>query len=279
MSNTYFCFSDECGDYREKMTNKQLGAHPFYIRTTLIINSNEWKKLNNLFLNLKRKYKIPPYIEIKWADLWQLRYAQKNNKTNNKLNNFNYQNLISFVNDTLELINKLSYKKIIMTYTQNKTTNTRSISDIIKFHLQEHMQRIQMELQNDDNNLGVLFIDPVSNEKDKLFREIYHSFYQSGDFISNYKHIKDSLNIEHSHHSVGIQIADFISGCSSSILKVKNGNNSYSNGIKMFFNSVYPNLRRASNGSVHGYGMREVPSSDTVRNWCESQITNHNPNP
>lgn len=147
MSNTYFCFSDECGDYCQKMTYKQMKVHPFYIRTTLIINSNEWKKLNNLFFDLKKKYQIPPYVEIKWADLWQLRHAQKNNKTNNKLINFNYRDLILFVNEALELINKLDYKKIIMTYTKNEISNTKSISDIIKFHLQEHMQRIQMELQ------------------------------------------------------------------------------------------------------------------------------------
>lgn len=39
MSDTYFCFSDENGDYKRDMTPKQLRRPPFYVRTTLIMNA------------------------------------------------------------------------------------------------------------------------------------------------------------------------------------------------------------------------------------------------
>ena len=44
--STYFAFSDECGDYVQHISKRQLKIHPFYIRATLLINSDEWKKLN-----------------------------------------------------------------------------------------------------------------------------------------------------------------------------------------------------------------------------------------
>lgn len=56
---TCFCFSDECGDYNLGMTSRQLARHPYYIRSTLLIDSNEWKKLSSSFKNLKEKYGIP----------------------------------------------------------------------------------------------------------------------------------------------------------------------------------------------------------------------------
>jgi hypothetical protein len=104
-----------------------------------------------------------------------------------------------------------------------------------------------------------------------MFREIYYTLFEDGDFIDKYLFIKDSLNIENSHHSVGIQIADYISGSFSSILK-SNNYSDYELGINMFFNYVCPNLRRGGTSGVHGYGIREVPSSPPTRRWLSNKI-------
>ncbi len=272
MAYTYFCFSDECGDYKPNFTDKQLLSHPFYIRTTILINSNEWKTLNLKFRELKNKYELPLSKELKWANVWTVTKFQKNNKSIPKryglqhLENIDYHKLIDFVEEALSLINDLNDKKVIATYTKNSNRYVTNEKSMILFHLQEHMQRLEMELQVDEGNLGVLFFDPVSVEKDELFRQIYNELFENGDFIESYKFIKDSLNIENSHHSVGIQIADYISGAFSSILKASIGND-YSRGVKMFFDSVHPNLRRSWNGEIHGYGIREVPKSLPTRRW------------
>jgi len=277
MSDIYFCFSDECGDYKPQMPQEQIAGHPFYIRTTLLINANEWKSLNNNFRELKNKYSIPLSKELKWAHLWKLRNFQINNQViPNRydikyLENFDYQTLIKFIEEVLSLINGLNEKKIIVTYTKNAADLLFNEKSILAFHLQEHMQRIEMELEGDDGNLGVLFFDPVSNAKNKLFREVYYDLFQNGDYIKRYKSIKDSLNIENSHHSVGIQIADYISGSFSSVLKASD-KNYYQIGVKLFYDYVYPNLRRDRNGEIQGYGIREVPSSDAVREWFNEQM-------
>jgi hypothetical protein len=266
------------------MTAKQKTIHPFYIRTTLLMNSNEWKKLNTEFRALKVKYTIPLSKELKWAHLWKLRNFQMYKKVIpdksdiKHLESYDYHNLINFVEEVLGLINGMKEKCIIATYTPNAKTIGTNEKSLLAFHLQEHMQRIEMTLQGDEGNLGVLFFDPVSNDKNELFREIYNDLFENGDFIETYKSIKDSLNIENSHHSVGIQIADYISGAFSSILKASTSND-YSRGVKMFYESVYPNFRKSGYGKIQGYGIREVPKSDLTRNWLIEQMKTYKPKP
>jgi Protein of unknown function (DUF3800) len=277
MPGTYFCFSDECGGYNQSMSTKQIISHPFYIRTTLLMNSKEWKNLNNEFRNLKIKYSLPLSKELKWSNLWSIKSYQTSptkhplNKEIAYLGKYDYLKLVEFVNESLSLLKILKEKKIIATYTKNSSKNKLNEKNLLKFHLQEHMQRLEMELQNNENNLGVLFIDPLNKSKDELFRNIYNELFEGGDIISNYKFIKDSLNIENSHHSVGIQITDYISGAFNSILKVS-PKNDYKDGVNMFYDHVYPNLCKHPSGAIQGYGIREVPRDAEIRSWISDRL-------
>lgn len=277
--NTYFGFSDECGTYKKEKCKKHLKAHPFYIRSTLLINAKDWKQLNNNFRDLKRDSGLPNEIEIKWAYLWQLRNFQKNGqrvpskKEFKFLESFDYHELIDFVEKSLSLIHDINFKKIIITHTDNKNCPRIAEKELLKMHLQEHMQRVEMQIQSRiQENLAVLFFDPVSEQTDKNLRDIYFDLFNSGDFIVSYKHIKDSLNIEHSHQSVGIQLADYISGTYSAILKGQ-GNSNYDRGKKMFYDHVYPYLRKY-NGTIWGAGIREVPSDEIYRRKLAEEMNN-----
>ncbi|MGD0340492.1 MAG: DUF3800 domain-containing protein [Bacteroidales bacterium] len=273
---TYFCFSDECGDYLQKITQKQLKIHPYYLRATIMIDSKEWKKIKNDFIQLKNKYGLPINEEIKWSYIWQLRKYQiedwfiPEDKPFKFLENFDYQLLFAFIDESLNLINMLDYKKIILTFTDNSSMLSIPPKKIFKFHIQEMMQRIEMALQHNNENLAVIFIDPVSEERNKYFREIYYEIFTNGDKIEEYKHIKDSLNIEYSHHSVGIQIADYICGAFNSILKCNNMGK-YEQGIQMFFKSVFPNIR-SYKGTMYGYGIREVPRNHLQREMLLKKV-------
>jgi hypothetical protein len=274
---TYFGFSDECGDYSASMTSKQLARHPFYVRSTLLINSDEWKTLSKDFKYLKTQYNIPIAKEVKWAYLWSLKYFKDKGKSipaEHEVKCFEElgsDKLVSFVEDALQLINNLTEKKIIISYTKNINAPRINEKAMLSMHLQEHMQRIEMQLsKSDSDDLGVLFFDPVNPQKNEHFRELYFELFEQGDYV-RYGHIKDSLNIENSHHSVGIQLADYISGAFSAVLKASDSAN-YSDGVRMYLNSVHPNLRRSFTGTIQGYGIREVPSSSTNRAWLDNQL-------
>ncbi len=273
----YFGFSDESGCYQQAKEPKFLRSHPFYIRSTLLIKADEWKQLNEEFQNLKIHYDFPLDKEIKWSYLWNIRIHQKkkeeipDDRSYKFLETYDYKDLISFVEACLALLNNLSYKKIIISHTKNATCGSINEKSMLKMHLQEHMQRVEMQIQTrSEENLAILFFDPISKRTDKLLRDIYFDLFKSGDFISEYKHIKDSLNIENSHQSVGIQLADYIAGAFSSMLKGISSSN-YERGKELYLEYVHPNLRKY-NGTIWGIGIREVPSMMSYRKYLSNEF-------
>lgn len=179
--------------------------------------------------------------------------------------------MIQFVDESLSLLYKLSFAKIIVSYTENKNERKMDEKKFLGEHLQQHMQRVQMELQVDSNNLGIIFFDPINDNKNKFFRELYNGLYQNGDYIDKYKNIKDSLNFENSHHSIGIQLSDFISGIFSSLLKSEQSDK-YEIGVHMYCEYIHPFLRSYYDGTIMGYGIREVPKNESLRKKTNNYI-------
>lgn len=261
----FFAFSDESGGYRTDRTERYLEKHPYYVRATYVIEAEEWKKLNNDFLLLKDRYNLPRDKEVKWSYIWSLRSHQQYKKVvpaskpYHFLSEIDYFTLLEFVDNALSLLNRLTKKFAIITFTDNRHVDRISELNIFKMHLQEVMQRIEMEVQAwDENNLCVLFVDPISQQKDAYFKDVYHELFAHGDFIKDYAHIKDSLVVENSHQSVGIQLADFVAGSFYGLLK------GYEQS-KLIFNNNIRNKLRNKDGSVWGYGLREVPKNSDVR--------------
>lgn len=273
--STFFCFSDECGCYNQHRSGRFLRRHPYYVRATLIIQAEEWKKMKEIFDKLKSEYGIPLGCEIKWSDLWALRMIQNGSRARRQqrvtfLEQYNYHDLIDFVQKSLAILNGIDYKKIFISVTDNRVEDvTLSEVSLLSMHLQETIQRIEMELQSDDNNLGVLFLDPLGEQKDRSLREIYSSARFGDSFFSEFSHIKDSINFENSHHSVGIQISDYIAGSFVAFLKSQE-RSGYERGRNMFIENVRPFLRMGGDSAVMGYGIREVPSSQALRSAIAS---------
>jgi hypothetical protein len=236
--------------------------------------ASDWKKLNLKFREIKKEFNLPLEKEIKWSYLWSLWKYQRNSQNIPENEQFyflkdrDYKDLINFVDSSLMLLSDLNYVKIIITITSNVHCPRISENDIFKMHIQDSMGRIEMELQGQEDNLCVFFIDPVSEERNKFFRDIYFYLYQRGDFIQNYSHIKDSLNLEYSHQSAGIQFADYIAGSFGGFLK------GYKSSKKIFNNRIRPHLRTGSNGEILGYGIKEIPKNDEIRTLIMEKLNN-----
>ena len=221
--------------------------------------------LKKRFGDIKKRFNLPLDKEIKWSDMWSLwKYQNDGRNIPQKkpfyfLKDRDYDELINFVDSSLKLLSNLNYIKIIITVTSNRNCPKINENSIYKMHIQDNMQRMEMELQDQEDNLCVLFIDSVSEKRNRFFRDVYFEMYQKGDFIQNYSHIKDSLNLEYSHHSVGIQIADYIAGSFGGFLK------GYEKSKEIFNDRIRPYLRADSNGEILGFGIMEVPTNDNVR--------------
>jgi len=261
----YFAFSDENGAYKRRRNKKFLQAHPWYIRSTVVFPAGEWKSLESRFRSIKNSYELPLDKEIKWSFAWSLMSHDRTRKpitTKDKyyfLRDYDPERLQHFLRDSVALLTELSEATIILTVTNNTTCQNIRVEPLLRMHLQEAMQRLEMDMQRFDQALCVLFVDPVSEEKDKALREAYAELYRRGDYIEEYSCIKDSLNIEHSHHSVGIQMADYVAGAAGSIL------NGRPLGATIYRDSISKIVRRDSAGNIGGYGLREVPTNARLR--------------
>ncbi|MDZ7660905.1 DUF3800 domain-containing protein [Thiohalophilus sp.] len=261
----FFSFSDENGAYEWWRSSKFLRAHPWYVRSTVFFKALEWKPLETSFNNLKSQYDLPANNEIKWSFAWSLKSHRKTGKPITEkdkyyfLKNYDPDKLERFLVEAVALLTNISYCKVIFTVTDNKICPRIQESRLLRMHLQESMQRLEMDMEQDEENLCVPFIDPVSRQKDKTLREAYSELYRNGDLYKRYSHIKDSLNIEYSHHSVGIQVADFLAGAFGSLL------NERDLGREVYRRTIHEIIRKKADGQVSGYGVREVPGNKRVR--------------
>lgn len=269
----YFAFSDECGLYQTAPSEKTKKAHPFYIRATFLMHGSDWKLLNRQFNELKENLLgLNLKQEIKWSDVQLLKEYEKNGKAirssglRSFLTDLSSDTLLKFIQKSIGFLATLDYCKIILSVTFNEKHYNCKQPSMMRFHLQEHLQRIQMEIQNCDQNLAVIFFDPVSKKQDDVLREAYFHLFKNGDFIKEYSHVKDSINFESSHHSVGVQIADYLAGCFPHFLK------GYHPGCSIFMGKILPRIRAKSNGNVLGYGIIEVPKNEEVRAWIKKKI-------
>ncbi|MBW9221498.1 DUF3800 domain-containing protein [Methanothermococcus sp. SCGC AD-155-C09] len=262
MSKIFFVFSDESGNYKQNPGRKFLKSNPYYIRSAFIIEALEWKSLRKKFLDLKWQYYLNKHDEIKWSDIWSEYKKYKNGMVQEE----EYLNKIEFIKRSLKFLNKLSYCKIIFTITDNNKIHTKKEIEIKKWHIQNMMQRIQMEVQKQNDNLAIVFIDPLSNKETKLFQDIYKEIFLNDRFIDDYKNLKDTLNFEPSHHSVGIQLADYLAGCFNGFMK------NFPTSTEIFKNIVYPMVRKDLNNDYLGRGIIGIPNNKEVREKLREKL-------
>ena len=267
----FFVFSDEAGSYRQNRSEKFLKAHPFYVRASLIISADDWIRLNSKYLKIKGEYAIPKDKEFKWSFIWSLKKSKTDGTLTKKdeyyfLKNYTEEDLIAFVIDCLKILTECSFCKLIFTITFNSLVPRINEADLYKMHLQDTMQRIEMEIQNKSDNLAIIFLDPVGLRNDSNLRQSYHEIYIHGDFIQEYKHIKDSLSFELSHHSVGIQIVDFCAGIFNSALK------GFPVAKDIFKNYIWGFIRKDKSENAYGYGIVEVPKNNILRDKIKRKL-------
>ncbi len=267
----YYAFSDESGHYKRNRTKRDNERYPYYVRAIVLFEANQWKYLNSQFLCLKNEFSLSRQQEIKWDYIWEIKQCQERGKKPNieiqpLVESYHWDCLLSFCEKFLLLMNNLPFLKIILTITDNRRCHNIRENYLLQFHLQNTMQRIQMEIQQNNEDLAVLFFDSIDEKKDKMLSEVYSSIYESGDFIANYSSIQDCLHFEKSKQSVGIQLVDLIA--SISMNRLRNREES----TRLFNQYIYPNLRQSHQNEIMGYGVIEIPLNKELRNEIETLI-------
>lgn len=268
----FFAFSDESGLYKSKPNDKHLKSHPYYLRSTVIIYAHEWKFLTRKMAEILAKYNLPSEKEIKWSYISSLEKSLDNKQKIKEDKGFYFlkdkkpEDIKAYISDVISILPELQYCKIIYTVTDNTSVESYAQKTILELHIKALMQRIEMELQSDKENLAVLFIDALNARDDKNLREAYSNIYKNGDFIQNYDHILDNLNLEYSHQSAGLQVADYLAGAFFSLITDR------PLGKKLFKKYIFDCLRKNQSGEFMGFGVIHIPKSDELRGDLREKV-------
>jgi hypothetical protein len=262
--NTYFAFSDEYGCYQKLRTENFNRKHPHYIRANYIIKDEPYSMIEKSAAELKKKYGFPENGEIKWAyigDIYNKRFPSG-------FEGISLEQIKSFIEEFLKLAFTQTDAYCFFTVTNNRDATKTEEATLITWHIQNALQRFQIDLGHNDG-YGVIILDDLNANSEKINKNCYRQMC-SGDFVK-YENIKKSILIDYSHQCVGLQIADIIAGVfASSLLKHGKETNGYDFAWKLFNEILIDTIRDSAKARsaysnpyfTKGYGVVNVPNNN-----------------
>ena len=258
---TYFAFTDECGQYNKDRTENFIKAHPFYVRSTVIISCTDYLLLQKDMDIIKKEYLVDPQTEIKWSHFGS---AVKNNYKNVP-HQLSVSQLKIYFYKILSLLCSYASTSVYYTLTDNCVIGKVDEIALYKMHLQNALQRVQMTV-SDANGFAVVVADDL-NDKTRLLKKAAYELTSSGDFIK-YSNVKKGIYIDFSNQCPGLQLADICAGVFAATLKYEKAiaeeKHKYECGGKLFFSCAYKKTRNTNmfppDFEVYKIGVKEVPN-------------------
>lgn len=257
----HFVFTDEAGAYNKLPSEPFRRSHPFYIRSNAYLSCNDYRVFQGEIQVLNKRYGIPVGEEVKWSDLWE---TQRGKYRAEFLKGLSEDKLKGYYRRVLQYAAAKDSLLFLFTVTCVFTQPCyHSESELLKFHLQEAMQRVNMDAQPD--GFATVIMDELNPEKIKKLKSACHEIAVTGDLIK-YKNIYSGVLTENSSQSPGIQLADFAAGIMNGYLRgALLSRGKYEFATDLFNEFIRPNLRHYRDGIIMGYGIREVPKDAAIR--------------
>jgi hypothetical protein len=268
----YFVFSDEAGDYSKYPSQRFLNGHPYLIRAGVLIKGDNWPLLRDAFSSLKGRYPFPKGCELKWSYIGSIMAHRKrgenipNDREYSPFRDFSNEELLGFVRDTISLLRQYEFCRIVYTITDNSREWHIAKDKLYKMHIQDLMQRTEIQLQDVVEGLAVMLLDPKDEATDSSVRNAYAAIYRDGDFITKYNHITDSLSFALSNQSFGIRFADYSAGIFNNFMR------EYSVSTGLFKDQVWPLIYKNPIGNPLGWGICEVPTDSSARGKIRERL-------
>jgi len=115
------------------------------------------------------------------------------------------------------------------------------------------------------DGFATMIMDELNQDKVKQLKDACHRMMVEGDFVK-YENVYHGVLTECSSQSTGIQLADYAVGIMNCYLrKHLMSRGDYTFATDLYTEFVLPHLRKHANGTIVGYGVREVPSDSSIR--------------
>ena len=262
----FFAFSDESGKYKKERTDKFISKNPFYCRSAVLLEAEDWINLQEEFHRLKKDLLDADYRqEVKWSYIWSLfKHFQKKegvppNKPYFSLRQHSLDTLVEFIRRILQLLNECPSCRIALTLTFNGRDKTEPLETqhILKLHMDRILETIEGEMKKIPGSVGVLFLNREEPAIERRLKEVISEIHREGP-QPRYPHIKDSLDFEYFSQSFGSQLADYYAGVFNGCCRL------YPQSIDLFRHQVWPKVIKKGDEAL-GCGIVEIPESPKNR--------------
>lgn len=217
----------------------------YFVLAGFMINADQILNIETSLKDIKLKYGLNPYHEVKW-------------NTRYKDLGIDYNQIIDMKKDVMNTVNgyKNSVIGIIMDkeycYKNKEFINTHNDLYALALHLL--MERCCMQITDEKgrntNSPAILFADSRKNDSNnKLDIELQTSYLRAknmGTHFVKFPNFCDSLIFADSDYNAGVQIADF---CAGAMFR------KYESNDETFFEILKPSIRK-HNGKIDGAGIK-----------------------
>ena len=238
----HLCFIDESGTPPNQPNDK----HPYFTLGGAIIQDKDWREIANKVQGFRTRHKIRG--ELKWRY-----FSPHNSSSENPMLGKNAEERKALSREFADLI-AASPITIIACVTDVKAAFAYAAvsnqQELYHFAYKPLSERFQYFLQG-EKSLGIMISDHRGRDSDKLFRAHHDTLVgATGKTSSTYVNFIESLFLQDSSHSIGIQIADYVAGAI---------HRAYSTDDNELATKLKPKIRCKPDGTIQGHGIVHHP--------------------
>ncbi len=245
----YILFIDESG------TPPKPGArYPrYFVMAAVIVPEGSWCAIRDALLGMKIRRGIRG--EIKWRH-----FAPGNEETKNPMRKLAQADRDSIREEMFGIIcaprhGIVSIAAVCSAEAAYRIASVAGQDDIYHLTYKVVTERFQYFLQDRSQKtrteFGIIVCDHRGGNDDKRLRSHHQRLlHAAGGFTSDYKNLIESVFLQPSHQSIGIQLADLVAGAVW---------RRYERDDDRFLKLADKSFRRSESGRVMGYGIVKVP--------------------
>lgn len=245
----HLLFADESGT----PPKPGIASARYFVVGAVIVPEAIWHRLRDALLGMKVRRKIRG--ELKWRY-----FAPGNSDPANPMRHLDLDTRDSIRTEVYQIIaGESSLRTMAAVCSATAAYKLASVQDqegVYHLTYKTITERFQYYLQDisktsGQTQRGIVVADHRGGGDDKRLQRLHNKLlYASGSNISTYSNLVESLFLQQSHMSVGIQLADMVAGAVW---------RHYERADSRWFSLIQPTLRTDPRGNIAGYGIIKVP--------------------
>lgn len=229
----------------------------YFVIGGVIIPEESWHPVKDALLGMKARLGIRG--ELKWRY-----FAPGNDDASNPLRKMDARQRDTVRTEVYRIICEHKEIKSIACVASveaaYKIGSVKTSDDLYQGTYKPVTERFQYYLQDASTSshkqLGIVVSDHRGPRDDKLLRRHHQKLLYSGsEFSSRYENLVESLFVQPSNMSVGVQLADMVAGAVW---------RKFEKGDSRFFDMAEASFRKSRSGTVEGFGLVKYPKDGWV---------------